>query len=243
PERERRRPLVDLDPVDRECVTRIPTGIADAVAEKVAARDEAADDRPVALLGAFAGAESDPGNVAEHVFYGTGALLLDDRLRDVEDRDGETGDAGVGDLVGCRTEWRVCRGRGLRRRVRLRGRRRRGDRPSGRRLSDGGATRPARLHRHRRQRHVGFLLGRGRGCAGRRLLLIRRDLLWRRRWRLFGGRVIACSRFRLGLYRAAEAEQRRSYEPGGGAHRVSDVPSRWPHRNAPLYFRSLEYYS
>jgi hypothetical protein len=49
---------------------------------------------------------------------------------------------------------------------------------------------------------------------------------------LFGGGLIACSRFRLGLYRAAEAEQRRSYEPGGGAHRVSDVPSRWPHRNA-----------
>src|SRR5262245_1880667 len=39
PERERRWPLVDLDPVDRECVARIPTGIADAVAEKVAARE------------------------------------------------------------------------------------------------------------------------------------------------------------------------------------------------------------
>src|SRR5262249_37530492 len=129
-------------------------------------------------------------------------------------------------------EWRVCRGRGLRRRVRLGGRRRRGDRPSGRRLSDGGATRPARLHRHRRQRHVGFLLGRGRGCAGWRLLLIRRDLLWRRRWRLFGGGLIAFSRFRLGLYRAAGAEQRRSYVPGGRAELVSDVPSRWPHRNA-----------
>src|SRR5262249_33913644 len=79
PERERRRALVDLDAVDRDHVAHVPAGIADAVAEQVAARDEAADDRAVALLGTFAGAERDTGNVLQGLLDGADALLLDDR--------------------------------------------------------------------------------------------------------------------------------------------------------------------
>ena len=136
-ERECRRALVDFDAVDRERVAGIPAGIADAVAEQVAARDEAADDRAVALLAAFPGAEGDAGNVLQGLFDRRDVLLLDDRLRDhvnglrhVEDRHRQARDAGIGDLIRGRAERRIGAARsGLVRRHRLGGRRGSGHRP------------------------------------------------------------------------------------------------------------------
>ena len=177
-ERERRRALVDLDPVDRERVAGIPAGIADAVTEQVAARDEAADDRTVALLAAFAGAEGDAGDVLQGLLDGGGVLLLDDRLRDdvdglrhVEDRHRQPRDAGIGDLIRGRSERRVGAARSrLVRRYRLGRRRGSGHRARGRRRPHRSRrTRPAGLDRNRGQ-CVGLLLGLRRGGAGGRLL-------------------------------------------------------------------------
>src|SRR4051812_35473833 len=200
----------------------VPAGIADAVTEQVAARDEAADDRTVALLAAFSRAERNAGDVLEPLLDGGGVLLLDDRLRDdvdglrhVEDRHRQPGDAGIGDLIRGRSERRVGAARsGLVRRHRLGRRRGSGHRARGRGCAHRGrGTRPAGLDRNRGQR-VGLLLGLRGGGAGGRLLrraLFRRALLRRRR--LLGGVLIAGGGFRLGLQRAAEIEQR-----GGGHH-------------------------
>src|SRR5262245_30669200 len=172
-ERERRRTLVDLDAVDREHVAHVPSGIADAVAEQVAARNEAADDRAVALLGAFAGAEGDAGNVLQGLFDGADALLLDDRLRDdvdglrhVEERHRQPGDAGIADLIGRGAQRRVRTGLPARlARGRRRPRNRRGHR--GRGPHRGRRARAVGLHRYGRQ-PLRLLLARGRR-VGRRL--------------------------------------------------------------------------
>ena len=225
------RPLVDLDRVDREGVARIPAGIAHAVAEDVALRREAADVGRVALVAALAGAEGDPGDVAQRVPHGGAHLLLDhllgddvDGLRRVEDRGRQPGQARRGGAVAagaggpgrCRRALRV--GRRSRRWwsgwLRLR------CRPRG--LLAARRAGSLGLHRNGRERDIRLrcvLLG--RSLLRRRL---RRWLIggWRLHGRrlggrrlLGGGRRLVRRRLRLGIHGAAEIEQRRCADQAG----------------------------
>lgn len=93
PERERRWPFVHFDTISVEQITRVPAWIADAIAEDIAPRGEATDNRGVALIAALARSEGDTRHRAQRVFHAGEALFLQhllgddvDRLRRVEQR-------------------------------------------------------------------------------------------------------------------------------------------------------------
>ena len=105
-EQERRRPLVDLDAIEREGIAGVPARIANAVAIEIVARGVAADGDVVALHAAFARGEGDARHVAQRFLHRGRALVLHqllrhhvDGLRRVEERRGNAGQARRGRLI------------------------------------------------------------------------------------------------------------------------------------------------